>query len=242
MNPSPERENRSMRRAWPGILLILLGVLFLARQYLQFSLNNWWALFILIPAIGSFWTASSLLARGHGLDYAVRGSLISGIIVLAVALMFLLELSWGVFWPLFVILPGLALVFGGRSGQGRPWGERICLDWMRWIGLSVTLLGLTFLLRNLGVFHPEIFLHNWWGVFVLLPALGGMVITLQLLFAGEGLGWMLVGNLIPTFIFALLGVFTLLGVNWNMLTPLLLIGVGLLLVLRFLGDRREQSQ
>jgi hypothetical protein len=48
----------SLYGSWlPGMILILLGGIFLAQNYFGATLHNWWALFILIPAIGTLTTA-----------------------------------------------------------------------------------------------------------------------------------------------------------------------------------------
>lgn len=105
-----ERERRHSNSApWiGGAILIVLGIFFLLRNVGFVSLNNWWALFILIPAIGSFGTAWSIYRNNGGrLTNAVRGPIIGGLILTMVALAFLLSLNWGVIWPAFLIIIGL---------------------------------------------------------------------------------------------------------------------------------------
>ncbi len=43
--------------SWFGFALIAVGVLFLVQNYLGYELHNWWALFVLIPAVGFFSSA-----------------------------------------------------------------------------------------------------------------------------------------------------------------------------------------
>src|SRR5512137_1892101 len=44
--------------AWVmGAILIIIGIVFLLQNMNVFILNNWWALFILIPAVGAFGAA-----------------------------------------------------------------------------------------------------------------------------------------------------------------------------------------
>ena len=45
-----------------------------------------------------------------------RSSAVGGLFILAVALIFLLDLDWGDVWPIFIILAGLAALVtsGGR--------------------------------------------------------------------------------------------------------------------------------
>ena len=77
-----------------GLILITLGALFLLQQLTNFNFENWWALFILIPAIGSFSTAWYAYRHRERFSEGVRSSLASGIIILTVAVIFLLGLDW----------------------------------------------------------------------------------------------------------------------------------------------------
>lgn len=71
-------------------------------------INNWWALFILLPALGSFATAYGAYRNNGGrLNALARGSLISGLIFTAIAAFFLFNLDWFKLWPLLLILVGL---------------------------------------------------------------------------------------------------------------------------------------
>ena len=93
-----------------GITLIVLGGLFLLQNLGPFRLVNWWAVFILIPALGAFATAWQRY-REHGrLTSGSRNALFGGVIFTTVALMFLFNLDLGKFWPIFVIAGGLAIL------------------------------------------------------------------------------------------------------------------------------------
>jgi hypothetical protein len=78
-----------------ALLLILLGVFFLLQRVSDFSLQNWWALFILIPTFSAFSTAFSLWQRSGRFSFGVWSTFYGGLFPLLVALMFLLNLSWG---------------------------------------------------------------------------------------------------------------------------------------------------
>jgi hypothetical protein len=98
-----------------GAILVLLGVGFLLQAYGRIAFNNWWALFILIPAVGSFAAAwRRYQAAGGRLTSGALGSLIGGLVLSAVAMGFLfnldLGLNWNLVWPLLLILGGLALL------------------------------------------------------------------------------------------------------------------------------------
>jgi len=97
-----------------GVILIVLGVGFLLQAYGRIAFNNWWALFILIPAFGSFAAAWRRYQAAGRVTAGVFGSVIGGLVFSAVALAFLfnlnLGLNWNLLWPLLLILGGLALL------------------------------------------------------------------------------------------------------------------------------------
>ena len=102
-------------RPWFGLIIIAVGGMLLADN-LGYDLGlprlkNWWAPFLLIPAAGKLNEAWSNHRAGLDISHAsVRSPLVSGLACLLVAAMFLLSLSWPVWWPLFVILGGLWLL------------------------------------------------------------------------------------------------------------------------------------
>lgn len=104
--------------AWiPGLVFIALGVFFLLRNYTDFELDNWWALFILIPAfgaLGNFWRTYRSKGR---MSSEAAGSLVGALLLGTVAAIFLLGLSWSMMWPVFLIIVGFgALLSGMFSG------------------------------------------------------------------------------------------------------------------------------
>lgn len=113
-----EEESHTARRRkdnnWlAGIVLIAIGVIFLISNVSDFHLNNWWALFILIPAVSSFSKAYSSYQRHGRITRNARGSLTGGLILTLVASAFLFELDWGLIWPAFLIIGGLSALMGG---------------------------------------------------------------------------------------------------------------------------------
>jgi cation transport ATPase len=111
---SRQRDNNS----WVvGVVLIALGGLFLLSNFLPgFNLTNWWAVFILIPALFSLNRAWQSYRRNGRLTRGGRSSLIGGLLILTVALIFLLGLNWGVVWPVFIIIAGLGILLQVASG------------------------------------------------------------------------------------------------------------------------------
>ena len=105
------RIERSMRYGggWiAGAVLVLLGIIFLLQNLGAVIPGNWWALFILIPAFGAFAGAWSAFQNNNSrLNAAARGSLIGGLVLTLIALIFLFNLNWGVLGPVILIILGL---------------------------------------------------------------------------------------------------------------------------------------
>ena len=119
-NPTPEPEGSTPRKntAWiGGAVLIVIGVVFLLQNISGLNLGNWWALFILIPAVGSLATAWRLYQTHGRLTSAVRGPLIGGFILLLVSAIFLFNLDWGKVWPFFLIIAGLGALATSLLGD-----------------------------------------------------------------------------------------------------------------------------
>ena len=110
-----ERQEIQVQRHWlGGAFLIGLGVLFLLNNLNIFHLNNWWALIILIPAVINFSIAWESYQQHGRLTRKARGSITGGTILSLLAGKFLLGWSWGVMWPLFLIVIGLSALFNRR--------------------------------------------------------------------------------------------------------------------------------
>ena len=109
---APVKEERN--RNWvAGIVLITIGLFFLVSNLTGFTINNWWALFILIPAVSNFGRAWQSYQNDGRLSRTVRGSLTGGLILTLIASAFLFNLDWGLIWPLFLIIGGFAALLGG---------------------------------------------------------------------------------------------------------------------------------
>jgi hypothetical protein len=112
------REERHARRGgrsgatWViGVVLIVLGIIFLFPDLRIYQIENWWALFILIPAVAAFGNCwRSYKAAGNLMDAQARGSLFGGILLTMVAAIFLLNLNWTILGPVLIILLGAGLL------------------------------------------------------------------------------------------------------------------------------------
>jgi hypothetical protein len=122
------RQRREQRLADPsrggawvtGFILIVLGTMFLLRNngMSYIPLRNWWALFILIPAIGAFDSALRTYRNaGNQLTAPARSSLLVGTVLAFVTIMFLFDISWAVFGPILIILVGIAIILNYALGS-----------------------------------------------------------------------------------------------------------------------------
>lgn len=101
-----------------GLVLIAIGLIFLWQNLTGWSLSgNWWALFILIPALGAFWAGYNFARQDRHWSRRATATAWGGAFPLLVALIFLFNMDWGRVWPLFLILAGVGIVFF-RQGEG----------------------------------------------------------------------------------------------------------------------------
>jgi hypothetical protein len=104
----------SKNKNWmAGVILIAIGLIFLATNVSGFYLNNWWALFILIPAVVNFGNAYADYKENGRLTKKGTGSITGGLILSLVGCTFLFSWDWGVIWPAFLIIGGIGALLGG---------------------------------------------------------------------------------------------------------------------------------
>ncbi len=122
-NRSDKRNWWTSSNLWIGLAFIAGGAIVLLNQsgLLSFELN-WWAFFILIPAVSSFSSAYNRYRATNNLfDMSVMMPALIGLFM--IGLMFNLlsgngwNFNWSLFWPLILILIGLGMIFR-RSGNG----------------------------------------------------------------------------------------------------------------------------
>ena len=106
-----ERRARRYSDSWViGVILILAGFFIMLQNLTSYALENWWALFILIPAIGAFGNAWRTYQSSNHLSASARVSLIGGIILIMVTAVFLFNLNWTILGPILLILAGMGLL------------------------------------------------------------------------------------------------------------------------------------
>jgi CDP-diglyceride synthetase len=98
-----------------GIIVIGVGIVFLLQNLGVLWFDNWWALFIFIPAAGSFGSAWEAYRVQGRFSRAVSGPLTTGCLFVFLALIFLFNWPWSAVWPVFIILIGLGVLLGWRS-------------------------------------------------------------------------------------------------------------------------------
>jgi hypothetical protein len=99
-----------------GLVLIGLGIVFLWQNLFGFQpIHNWWALFILIPAVSNLSRGWQVYRATGSWGEAMGRGLTTGLLLVTIALIFLLDLDFGRWWPALLILLGLSLLLKGRD-------------------------------------------------------------------------------------------------------------------------------
>jgi hypothetical protein len=92
-----------------GAVLIALGVIFIAQNIGGMHLGNWWAWFILVPAVMAFWQAyQAYLEAGQHVTQKVWGFVAGGLVPAVIGLIFLFNLNFGTLWPFLLIAAGVS--------------------------------------------------------------------------------------------------------------------------------------
>jgi hypothetical protein len=117
-NYSDRAQRRAERRAaraggaWiGGVILIGLGMIFLLQNTGALYLQNWWALFILLPALGSFGESFTEYRVSGRFNAKARGSLVAGLVFTAIASVFLFNLNFSLLLPIILIVAGVGILF-----------------------------------------------------------------------------------------------------------------------------------
>ncbi len=126
--------NQSIRREWrshngwlAGVIVIVIGVLFLLHNFgirlVFFEYHNWWAIVILIFSLAPLSLAYRHYRETGKWDANMVYYLTSGAAILTVGLIFLLHLRWDRWWPLFLIYGGCWMLvrrsYRSESGDSR---------------------------------------------------------------------------------------------------------------------------
>ncbi len=112
-----ERRQRDRVRSNPGgliggAIMLLLGIGLLLRNLgidVPFF-RNWWAVFILIPAVSSLTRVWNELQTQGRLSSSSTSDLVWGLVLLMVAVTFLFGLAWSLMLPALLILAGISIL------------------------------------------------------------------------------------------------------------------------------------
>jgi len=114
-----EAENEGMANdkgnTWiVAVILILVGIGLLVSNFTSFTFDNWWALFLLIPAIAMLRNVWVDYQENGRLTSKCTGPLIGGLAILVTVVIFLFNLSWSGLWPLAFVFGGIAVLLSSR--------------------------------------------------------------------------------------------------------------------------------
>jgi hypothetical protein len=102
----------------PGLVLIAVGALFLLENAgLPVLVGNWWALFILSPAIAVFAAAWRLYRQTGQTSPRVVGLVTGGLVPLTIAVIFLFNVDLGNAWAVLLVLGAGTLLRGGTTDR-----------------------------------------------------------------------------------------------------------------------------
>ncbi len=181
---STEKKGNPFRLSgWSGLVMVAFGLLTLWLTVSGTRIENWWAGFILLPALFFMALAGGLFYWQNGrFNIAVTVNLGIGLVILTVAVMFFLNLDWGIWWPMMIIVPGVAVAINRLALCGKSPAVTAVASMFAWFGGMMILLGLTFLADQLGMIDlsARFGSFQWWGYFILLPAVGAVLNTLRL--------------------------------------------------------------
>lgn len=112
-------KGRNSGNMWIGVIFILGGLFVLLNQFDLLPVElNWWALFMLFPAVGIFSGAyNRYRSEGNMFSMGVLVPGLTGLIIVGFAFTLLFDISfniWNLLWPLMMIVIGLGMVLGRR--------------------------------------------------------------------------------------------------------------------------------
>ncbi len=234
------KKHKDRDKTFFPILLILIGVILLV-QNLGFGLKhfNWWALFIFLPVASSLSGAWNDFRKSGRINRKVTSGIGSAIVVGTVAMLLLVGANWGQWWPVVLIAGGLSSLMGG-AGHWDPAEHKHLAAWAgfnAWTGLSVLLLGVGFLVKFLPIPSMAGLIDGWrwWAAPILIAAFGAFVTATIACWRNEWkMDWTVWGMVTIGVAVGVVGFFALAGLSWNLLAPVILIGVGLVVLSRIM--------
>ena len=93
-----------------GFIVLAIGLVLLAQTMGMSVPHNWWAVLILVPAVAALVNAIRFYRYDGPQSPRVMGSAIGGLVMLALALALFFDIGLGFFWPVIVIVVGVAII------------------------------------------------------------------------------------------------------------------------------------
>ena len=136
-DPQPEHSGRKGGGLFLGVMLVVVGVLFLIPQVVPGFAAPWWALWPLIIVAAGAVQAFTPGEGGWGIDRVLDGL---GTVVLGVVLLGNTTgmIAWSVWWALLMLWPALVIALGLTilaKGLGQSW-LRIAATLVVWVALA----------------------------------------------------------------------------------------------------------
>lgn len=109
LNPSRERSGENY---WIiGITLLVAGVILLAQNLMDWRIEKWWSIFLIIPSLGFFATAFRRYRQyGRSMRRVVLRPLVVGLLMLLVVLVLLFNLEWQMILAILLFLAGFVVL------------------------------------------------------------------------------------------------------------------------------------
>lgn len=109
-----QKEGKNHNAIIAGVM-ILVGLVLVGANVLGMTLDNWWALFMLIPAFFLLSAVWQDYKENGRLTSKSTGSLIASLAIFTMVAIFLFDLNWGLLWPLAFVFGGIAVLLGSRK-------------------------------------------------------------------------------------------------------------------------------
>ncbi len=114
-------ERRSGGGAWiVGAVLVAVGAILMMQNLYGLTFNNWWALFILIPAVGCLAAAwRTFQNNGSVFTWTLLVPLAIGLVLLAVTATFLFDyvVNWSIVVPVLLIGFGVVVLLANFAAR-----------------------------------------------------------------------------------------------------------------------------
>ncbi len=110
-----EQVNENNGRLVFATVLILVGLALSVGILTGYTLDNWWALFMLIPVGTMSMEMWQDYQKNGRLSKKTNGLIIPITILSVIVAIFLFNLSWSIIWPVSFIAVGTSILLGGSS-------------------------------------------------------------------------------------------------------------------------------